>query len=402
MKWDSVVAYNYLVGVGPNNQGGTAGASATAAAPKYRKQEQEPATPEVTEVAPGVLRLQLPIHLPGLGHVNCYALEDERGFALVDPGMPGPRAWKELQSALQRAGIPLKRVHTAIVTHSHPDHFGGAGKLRRETGAAIVTHRAFRLRWSPQEPNDDVDVETLAAAGAHEHDGNCAHEHPHHNEHESLREHDWSQPAPWGGKPPWPNFRRRLRWKVLRAVPGWMPLPTPTQRLREADTVRFAKREWVAVHTPGHTADHLCLFDPAEGTFLSGDHVLPTITPHISGLMLAADPLQMFFDSLDKVREFGPQVRTVLPAHGHPFPDLALRVDQIKHHHQDRLDRLHKAANDLERSATVTEFSGYLFSARAQGPMADSETYAHLEHLVRLGRAESHRDGDGLLRYELG
>lgn len=399
------------MGQGQQQSGSSGGQSA--AAPKYRKQEQEPARTEVTEVAPGVLRLQLPIHLPGLGHVNCYALEDERGFAVVDPGMPGPRAWKEFQAALQRAGIPLKRVHTAIVTHSHPDHFGGAGKLRREVGAGIVTHRAFRLRWNPKEANDDVDVETQAASvhagcshdhadGDHEHGEECGgHEHHGHREHETLREHNWNQPAPWGGNPPRPDWKRRIRWHLLRSVPGLMPTPTPTTRLREADTVRFAKREWVAVHTPGHTADHLCLFDPAEGTFISGDHVLPTITPHISGLMIAADPLQMFFNSLDKVRELGTQVRTVLPAHGHPFPDLAKRVDEIKDHHAERLERLHTASKDIGRAGTVPEFSHYLFSPRAQGAMADSESYAHLEHLVNLGKAERHRRPDGLLAYEI-
>ena len=64
-------------------------------APRPRRQEQEAASDEVTEVAPGVLRLMLPlVGLAGLGHVNCYALEDERGFALVDPGMMGPANWK--------------------------------------------------------------------------------------------------------------------------------------------------------------------------------------------------------------------------------------------------------------------------------------------------------------------
>jgi len=57
--------------------------------PIYRKQEQEPATADITEPAPGVLRMMLPISMPGLGHVNCYALEDDRGFTLVDPGLPG-------------------------------------------------------------------------------------------------------------------------------------------------------------------------------------------------------------------------------------------------------------------------------------------------------------------------
>ena len=49
--------------------------------PKPRKQEQESASDEVVEVAPGVLRAQLPISMPGLGHVNCYVLPDERGAA---------------------------------------------------------------------------------------------------------------------------------------------------------------------------------------------------------------------------------------------------------------------------------------------------------------------------------
>lgn len=391
--------------MGPGENQHAQGAAATGA-PKYRKQEQEPASQTITEVAPGVLRLQLPIHLPGLGHVNCYALEDERGFAVVDPGMPGPRAWKELQDALKRAGIPLKRVHTAIVTHSHPDHFGGAGKLRRETGAAIVTHKAFRLRWNPTETDDDVDVETQALAASSCAQGSCedaSHDHASAGSHpESIREHNWNMPAPWGGDPPRPDWKRRIRWHVLRSIPGMMPTPTPTTRLREADTITFAKREWVAVHTPGHTADHLCLFDPTEGTFLSGDHVLPTITPHISGLMMSADPLQLFFDSLDKVREFSGQVRTVLPAHGHPFPDLAKRVDEIKHHHDGRLDKLREAYRELGRPATVSEYSHYLFSPRAQGAMADSESYAHLEHMVQRGEAESHRRADGMLAYEVG
>ena len=94
-------------------------------APAARSRNAPPA--DVTEVAPGVLRCQLPIDMPGLGHVNCYVLEDERGVALVDPGLPGKATFPELTARLASAGIPLARVHTVVVTHSHPDHFGGAG-----------------------------------------------------------------------------------------------------------------------------------------------------------------------------------------------------------------------------------------------------------------------------------
>jgi len=45
----------------------------------------------------------------------------------------------------------------------------------------------------------------------------------------------------------------------------------------------------------------------------------------------------------------------------------------------------------------VMEMSRFLFSPRAQGGMADSETYAHLEHLRVAGEFER-RDAEG--RYE--
>ncbi len=41
-----------------------------------------------------------------------------------------------------------------------------------------------------------------------------------------------------------------------------------------------------------------------------------------------------------------------------------------------------------------------LFKPRSWGQMAESETYAHLEHLRVTGEAES-RFADGLLRYHL-
>ena len=116
------------------------------------RQEQEAASEEVTEVAPGVLRMQLPIWMPGLGHVNMYGLVDDRGLTVVDPGLPGPQSWKALKQRLKTAGYSLKNVHTVLVTHSHPDHFGGAGRIARENGAELITHHAFST-WTVKGPS---------------------------------------------------------------------------------------------------------------------------------------------------------------------------------------------------------------------------------------------------------
>ena len=91
-----------------------------------------------------------PISLPGLGHVNCYLLEDERGVAIVDPGLPGPQSWRALVDRLKQAGYkPQATCTPSIVTHSHPDHFGGAGRLRDAYGAEVISHRSFRTLVRP-------------------------------------------------------------------------------------------------------------------------------------------------------------------------------------------------------------------------------------------------------------
>lgn len=344
-----------------------------------RRQEQEPAGAEVTEMAPGILRSQLPISLPGLGHVNCYFLEDERGVAIVDPGLPGPQSWRALVHRLKQAGYKPKHVHTVIVTHSHPDHFGGAGRMRDSYGAEVISHRSFRTWFDPTEDDGldpDAEAETTTAT------------------------------SPFGRQMPWradstfqPPLKRRLKFGLYRHVlKRFMRTPAPTRRVDDAEVITLARREWVSLHTPGHTNDHLCLFDPANGIVLSGDHVLPTITPHISGLVAGADPLTQFFTSLDKVAGLE-GVTLTLPAHGHPFEDLAGRAHAIREHHEERLDTLRAAAHELG-DGTVEQFSQKLFKPRSWGQMAESETYAHLEHLRVTGEVTS-RDERGTLHYEL-
>lgn len=339
------------------------------------RQEQEPARDDVTEVAPGVLRCMLPVDLPGLGHVNCYAVEDRRGWAVIDPGLAEVASCTALEARLRQAGADVRHVHTVVVTHSHPDHFGAADWVRHRSGADLVAHTSFSSAW---DPGPDGEPE-LQAADPGTDPGDDAGAPP-----------PWVRTTPWGG----------TAWAPVDPdrPPAWATtLPVPTRRLADADTVELGGRPWVAIHTPGHTADHLCLFDPSTGTLLSGDHVLPTITPHISGLVpLGSDPLARFFASLDRVAGLD-GVTVALPAHGHPFTDVAARADAIRVHHEGRLAAL-RAASAEAGPATVPELARRLFRSRSWGPLAESETYAHLEHLRLAGEAER-RDDAGVPVY---
>ena len=59
-----------------------------------------------------------------------------------------------------------------------------------------------------------------------------------------------------------------------------------------------------------------------------------------------------------------------------------------------------KIAKEIGR-ADVNSFMKRLFRERSWGDMAESETYAHLEHLRLEGKAEAHRNEQGRLVYEL-
>ncbi len=356
---------------------------------RYTKQEQEPASTEVTEVAPGVLRMQLPVHMPGLGHVNCYALCDASGVTLVDPGLPGEASWDALMNRLKQADIPLKRVHTTIVTHSHPDHYGGSHQLREETGTELVAHSAFVASRAADFANDEIDMDLLEL------------------DPDELVE-LWKNKLADLGTTPWGTPRQPPPDEAIRL---WITtdnhrsaskfrVPTPTVNVSHGTVLKLADRDWFAVHTPGHTVDHLCLWDPTEGVLLSGDHVLPTITPHIAGSTEIADPLAAFFDSLSLVGDFE-GLSVCLPAHGHPFTGLKARTEAIHRHHIERLDILRAAGPNLV-NAPVEAYMKVLFSPRAWGDMAASETFAHLEHLRVIGEAKSHRDSSGLLRFQVG
>jgi glyoxylase-like metal-dependent hydrolase (beta-lactamase superfamily II) len=380
---------------------------------KPKRQEQEDAQEEVTEVAKDILRMQLPISMPGLGHVNMYAMIDNDGVAVIDPGLPGQATWDAIVGRLKQAGLEPRHVHTVFITHSHPDHFGGAVRIHKESGARIVAHRAFHFGGP--------------ARGLKRHTGPDAHVHSHDDHHAEASVDDLvahmeqlekdrrrsqnpinrifgalrriTTPAPWKGPGDRASLKDSMRWLGVATVGRSKFVPPITHHVEHGDVLKLAGREWFVQHTPGHTADHICLHDPETGAFLSGDHVLPSITPHIGGVSYLADPLKSFFYSLDRVGEIS-DVELALPAHGHPFGDVKGRAQAIKEHHYERLDEIRDIAQDLGRS-DVNAFMKRLFKERSWGDMAESETYAHLEHLRLEGKAEAHRNDKGRLVYDI-
>ena len=148
-----------------------------------------------------------------------------------------------------------------------------------------------------------------------------------------------------------------------------------------------------AVWTPGHTPGHLCFHVPEHRMLLSGDHVLPSITPHISISRRdrGGDPLGDFLDSLQKV---APPRRRRGPAR--PPPPLRRPrpsgSTEITRHHLDHLADIEAILAD--GPASLWQIAARLTWNRPwdQFPLglrrsAVNETAAHLRYLTRRDRA---------------
>ncbi|MGI9606973.1 MAG: MBL fold metallo-hydrolase [Acidimicrobiales bacterium] len=346
-----------------------------------------------TEVADGILRIMLPFDAPGLGHVNCYALEDDRGIALIDPGVADGVSHQVLAERLRHAGLDISRVHTCVITHSHFDHYGGVARLRISEAVgslAVVAHERFGQVWYDAYDHIGEDVDALEV--------NSLDDIEETTRFQALAQR-YTRPTKWGTQnhpiPP----ELLAKWSDGLSVRDILRPPTPTAPIVDASTISLGGATWHTIHTPGHADDHVCLWNPESGVLFSGDHVLPTITPHIGGFSAYEDPLSDFFESLERMQSID-GVRTVLPAHGDPFTDLAHRSKTIADHHHDRLDQVRAIGEELGGAAPVDAFMRMLFRERSWGPLAASETFAHLEWL-RIHSGATRSEVEGLAVYEL-
>jgi glyoxylase-like metal-dependent hydrolase (beta-lactamase superfamily II) len=300
----------------------------------------------VDELPAGIRRLTFPLPM-GIRHVHCYLLPGNDGWTLVDTGLGLPDAEDRWEPVLRELDAPIARV---VITHFHPDHAGGGEDAEALTGARVV-----------QGATDYEQCERVWGRP------------------------DWSeQLADYlleNGLPE--RVAAELRQEARIFAPFIRPARGP-QRIGEGDEVGG----WRVLELPGHADGHICLL--RDGLLVAGDHLLGEITPTV-GLYPGSrpDPLADYLASLERTIELAPKL--ALPGHGDPIVDPVSRAREIVEHHHERLDEAAAALGPEPRDAYEVSLALFGEKLDASGRrFALAETLAHLEWLVRAGRAVRH------------
>jgi glyoxylase-like metal-dependent hydrolase (beta-lactamase superfamily II) len=158
----------------------------------------------------------------------------------------------------------------------------------------------------------------------------------------------------------------------------------PDVVLRGGDAIDGAGWRLEAVHTPGHTSNHLCFALPDRGILFSGDHVMGWSTSVISP---PDGDMGAYLASLDKL--LGRGDRVYWPTHGPAIDEPQRHVRAFIAHRREReagiLDCLSRGLARID--AIVDRLYPGLRPALRRA--AGRSVQAHLIDLVRRGLVES-------------
>lgn len=315
------------------------------------------AHPPLRQVSTNIYSLRLPLPF-ALNHVNCYLLQDEDGWTIVDCGLNRPEVRDAWLSAWGELGIALNDIRRIVLTHMHPDHFGLAGWLQQQSGAPVLLSpreaEVARITWI-----EDLNEERAAAVDRYMHTAGVT-----------------------------PDVAHIIVSQQDHLRTLTFPHPHTIGTIGSGETIRMGGRSFLAIHAPGHADGQLIFYCADDRLLLCGDQVLQRITPNIGVWPTTQpDPLGRYLQSLAELSEL--DINIALPGHYAPITDWRGRIAELQVHHAERLEAMYAAA---QAGATALDVSLAVFDydrfSQHEVRFAVAEALAHLEYLADQGRLQ--------------
>jgi len=151
--------------------------------------------------------------------------------------------------------------------------------------------------------------------------------------------------------------------------------------LADGDVVRAGNVNITALHTPGHSADHLAFWVPADRALFTGDLVLGRGSSMVT---YPEGDVAAYLRSLTRLVALNPAI--LFPGHWDPVTEAVAKLEEYRAHRLDREAQVRAALahgagslSELTQRVYGTELGDELTRA------AEMTTRAHLQKLVDEG-----------------
>lgn len=153
--------------------------------------------------------------------------------------------------------------------------------------------------------------------------------------------------------------------------------------LADGDVVRAGNLNITALHTPGHSADHLSFWLPADRALFTGDLVLGRGSSMVT---FPEGDVAAYLRSLTRLALLNPAI--LFPGHWDPVTEAVPKLEEYRAHRLDREAQLRAAL--AQGPATLGELTRRVYGSDLGEELtlaAEMTARAHLQKLVDEGAA---------------
>ncbi len=305
------------------------------------------------EIFDGIFRAKIPLPGSPLKYVNSYIFDGDPAL-VIDTGFNTEESFLALKEALDE--LKIKNVQF-FITHIHADHIGLVGRYGKNS-RIFISREEYKI------------IEKSSGSSDY-----------------------WIKMNEYLLKNGFPEDDLKHAFNILNKIfIGTYPdlLSMKFLPVEEGNIVDAGRVKLSVIFTPGHSPGHACLYDHNNKLLFSGDHILFTITPNITWWPTLENSLEVYMESLKKIRSL--PVEKTFPGHGEMGVNPGERIDEILEHHERRL---HEILDAMDGEMTAYEVAASIkwnvmngewnIFPRTQKYFALGETIAHLIYLEKRG-----------------
>jgi len=253
-----------------------------------------------------------------------------------------------------------------LPSHVHPDHFSGLKKLRKSLGLSIVLTQQMAKYISSKKS------------------------------YRKVLERDKSEHRYFSNS----NFE----WYISRVLNQFFRLfsryfyntdfiPDPDIVVKDRSFIKINGEKWEIFLSPGHSDDHISLYDPKRGILFSGDNVLRTINTWLGP---PCSNLKEYIKSIEYMLSL-PKLELILGAHGSPITNPRERLKEIINWRNMRTKELYEIIkNHGEKGVNINKIIRTMYKGESwmKQRLAKGWVMITLRHLEETNKIMK-KDHDG-------